>query len=178
LDRDAEGLQLRGMLPSGGGSRGIQRDAQPAQRLTGLLLTEQQCEQKVFEVRFAATLPGCLFHGGGTQGLHGRGGGQKAAHEFLLGTGMVGSMRLAYFLCTACLLTPSASAISCQLRPDRSAASTCLSSRTSARTRNDDTARRPARGSLRSAAMSAIVVDSMVSTYVAWVRVVNSGCYI
>src|SRR6266516_3836161 len=51
------------------------------------------------------------------------------------------------FLCTACLLTPSAPPISSQDQPCRRALSTCSASRRSARLRKAATARSPTCGS-------------------------------
>lgn len=89
---------------------------------------------------------------------------------------MLGSTLRAYFLCTACLLTPSMSAIACQLSPARRAASTWHSSRRSVSCRRAATARSPARGSAVSVACETISCGSMMSTVVAICSHVNLGC--
>lgn len=89
---------------------------------------------------------------------------------------ILGSTLRAYFLCTACLLTPSMSAIACQLSPARRAASTWHSSRRSVNCRRAATARSPARGSAVSVACETISCGSMMSTVVAICSHVNLGC--
>jgi hypothetical protein len=54
----------------------------------------------------------------------------------------------AYLLCTACLLTPSLPAMSCQVHHLARALSTCRASRTSTSARNAATAASPTWGSL------------------------------
>src|SRR5215469_14971619 len=54
---------------------------------------------------------------------------------------------LAYFLCTACLLTPRKNAISCHDQPCSRALRTCRASRRSASSRSSRAARRPWAGS-------------------------------
>jgi hypothetical protein len=55
---------------------------------------------------------------------------------------------LPYSWCTACLLTPSTSAICCQLQPSSRARRTCSSSTASSSVRSDAAARSPTAGSL------------------------------
>src|SRR5690606_8501204 len=74
--------------------------------------------------------------------------------------------RLPCFLCTACLVTPSSSAISCQDQPCTLALRTWTASRRSSSLRNVATARSPTRGSSLPAAVAKSVASVMVSTYV------------
>src|SRR5690606_2956665 len=74
--------------------------------------------------------------------------------------------RLPCFLCTACLVTPSSSAISCQDQPCTLALRTWTASRRSSSLRNAATARSPTRGSSLPAAVAKSVASVMVSTYV------------
>src|SRR5215210_8388091 len=68
---------------------------------------------------------------------------------FLFGgsPGYLSLIRLACFLCTACLLTPSTSAIRAQDHPATKAFSTCAASSASSVRLKPTTASRPSRGS-------------------------------
>lgn len=70
---------------------------------------------------------------------------------------------LPYFLCTACLLTPSSVAISCHDHPCRRALRTCTASSCSTSFRRAVTARSPIRGS-RSPARVARSVASLIQS--------------
>ena len=64
-----------------------------------------------------------------------------------------------YFLCTACLLTPSWSAICCHDQPSARAFSTCSRSSDSSRARSEATARSPVAGSALDAAPASSVAS-------------------
>src|SRR5690606_1160306 len=174
---DAERGQLCITLFLDGETGVIDVDTQLAQCAAGGLVVDDQREEQVVDVGFAEPEPGCLLHCGQRRRVAGLSGADEFVHLFLLGVEIAGSIRLECFLWAACRVTPSASAISCQLMPERNAASTCRSSKVSASTRKDATARNPVFGSLVSAATAAILGDSMLSTYVAKRQVVNLGCF-
>src|SRR5690606_16137319 len=71
---------------------------------------------------------------------------------------------VAYFLCTACRVTPSRFAISCQVQPCSRALRTWSSSSRSASSRSARTARSPTAGSRLLASAATFVVSVMVST--------------
>src|SRR2546422_825111 len=73
---------------------------------------------------------------------------------------------LPYFLCTACLLTPSSAAISCHDQPCIRALRTCTASSCSNSRRSAATARSPTRGSRSPARAARSVASVMLSTYV------------
>src|SRR5699024_11047313 len=108
-----------------------------------------------------------LFRRGECQPVARRDDRGQLRHVALRGTSMDGSIRFAYFLCTAWRLTPRPSATCCQVIPARRPASTWRFSRASVSVRSDATARSPAAGSAVSEAACARRVEFMVSTYVA-----------
>src|SRR4051794_5240789 len=79
-----------------------------------------------------------------------------------------GPRPLAYFLCTACRVTPSSWAICSQVQPWSRALVTCSASRRSTSVRRDRTARSPTAGSRLLAADATCAVSAMA---------VNLGCY-
>src|SRR5258705_4110499 len=83
--------------------------------------------------------------------------------------------RPACFLCTACLLTPSASAISCHDQPWWRALLTWSTSRVSDSLRSATTARSPTRASVLLAASARSVASVMLSIKVDRPEVVNVG---
>src|SRR5690606_23574984 len=74
--------------------------------------------------------------------------------------------RLPYFLCTACRLTPSSAAISCQDQPWTRALRTCTASSCSSSRRSAATARSPTRGSRSPARAARSVASVIMSIYV------------
>src|SRR5690606_30880854 len=125
------------------------QDAEPLQRVSGggepvgATGVEQRAEH-VFGVDGVVVGPLGL----GDRGVHdlARGAREPLEHQYL-----------PYFLCTACRLTPSSVAISCQDQPCTRALRTWTASSCSRRRRRAATDRRPTRGSLSPARAARLV---------------------
>src|SRR5690606_6005162 len=114
-----------------------QGDAQVTKGPASSLLTEHKRQEQVLDISVTCPSARSFLQSGYRKPMAGLGRKGEFAHVFLRGIGIEGSTRLACFLCTACRLTPRASAICCQLIPERNADSTWRSSSWSVRTRNE-----------------------------------------